>query len=826
MLTAKAQHIGLIYRGRGRRKHRVLSPYRVLDLTDERGHLAGLMLAMFGAEVIKIEPPGGIRTRQIGPFDASGASLTHAAYDRGKKSVVIDLESLEGKNQLRDLVKEADCLIESLGPCALDKLGLTTDSLLEINPSLVIGTLTAFGHSGPKAFWPATDITLMASACTMAFTGDADRSPVRVGVPQAFHFGAAAMAGGVIAGLYERGHSGVGQVIDVSAQQVIPIATQGGVLSEACNYSAPVRSGGGASVGPIDLRFVYPAKDGFVSITHVFGEVIGHVTAELMRWCLEEGFTTPEIVELDWVNFATLLESGEVSITTWEQAKTDVANCTASKTKAELLAVAMERRILMAPIADLREVVNSAQLSARGYFDDLDIGDQRILAPGAFAQVDPTPLKPLPQVSKLGADTEKILASNHYSVSKTPTTKISRKPLDGVKVVDFTWSLAGPYATRVLADLGATVVKIESSKKPDAARGFLPIWDNIPGSEQSAMFDSANAGKLSLSLDLSKPEAISVVHDLVGWADLVSESFSPKVMAGWGLGYEQLAKINKQIIMVSTCLNGQYGPLASFAGYGNLGAALSGFYGLAGWPDRPPAGPFGAYTDYTSTHFLIATILAALDQQRRTRMGAYIDLAQAEAAQHFISPALLDISANDHLISRSGNNDEAMVPHGGFQCQGDDNWIAIAVIDDNAWRELCRVIDRPDLEATRELKSLGGRKAARAIVEGELTKWTRSQSIDDAESQLIAAGIAAHRVQSSDECLADPQLAHRDAFLWMDHPNRRSIIENSRFKMSRSECKPTNRAPFVGEHTFNVLADILNYDGDRIADLAAAEVLE
>ena len=395
-----------------------------------------------------------------------------------------------------------------------------------------------------------------------------------------------------------------------------------------------------------------------------------------------------------------------------------------------------------------------------------------------------------------------------------------------MKVVDFTWSLAGPYATRVLADLGATVVKIESSKKPDAARGFLPIWDNIPGSEQSAMFDSANAGKLSLSLDLSKPEAISVVHDLVGWADLVSESFSPKVMAGWGLGYEQLAKINKQIIMVSTCLNGQYGPLASFAGYGNLGAALSGFYGLAGWPDRPPAGPFGAYTDYTSTHFLIATILAALDQQRRTRMGAYIDLAQAEAAQHFISPALLDISANDHLISRSGNNDEAMVPHGGFQCQGDDNWIAIAVIDDNAWRELCRVIDRPDLEATRELKSLGGRKAARAIVEGELTKWTRSQSIDDAESQLIAAGIAAHRVQSSDECLADPQLAHRDAFLWMDHPNRRSIIENSRFKMSRSECKPTNRAPFVGEHTFNVLADILNYDGDRIADLAAAEVLE
>ncbi|NCG39911.1 MAG: hypothetical protein GWP30_02850, partial [Actinobacteria bacterium] len=169
---------------------------------------------------------------------------------------------------------------------------------------------------------------------------------------------------------------------------------------------------------------------------------------------------------------------------------------------------------------------------------------------------------------------------------------------------------------------------------------------------------------------------------------------------------------------------------------------------------------------------------------------------------------------------------DAMVPHGGFQCAGDDNWIAIAVVDDAAWRELCRVIKRPDLEAMEELKLLGGRNAARTFVEGELTKWTQSQSVDDAESKLIAAGIAAHRVQSSDGCLADPQLAHRDAFLWVDHPNRRSIIENSRFKMSRSECTPTNRAPFVGEHTFDILADIVNYDGDRIADLAAAEVLE
>ena len=262
----------------------MLSGYRVLDITDQRGHLTGLMLSMLGAEVIKVEPPAGVATRNVGPFNHSGVSLTHLAYDRGKKSVVIDLDSAGGRDLLLDLVEGSDCLIESQGAGVLEGLGLSSEVLLARNPSLVIGTLTPFGHTGPKAHWPATDLTLMASACTMAFTGDVDRSPIRVSVPQAFHFGAAVLAGGVIAALYERGQSGLGQVVDVAAQQVIPIATQAGVLADACNFPTPIRSGGGATVGPINLRLVYPAKDGFVSITHVFGDAIGPVTARLMEW--------------------------------------------------------------------------------------------------------------------------------------------------------------------------------------------------------------------------------------------------------------------------------------------------------------------------------------------------------------------------------------------------------------------------------------------------------------------------------------------------------------------------------------------------------------
>ncbi|MDG2112769.1 MAG: CoA transferase, partial [Actinomycetota bacterium] len=460
----------------------MLSPYRVLDLTDERGHFAGMILAALGAEVIKVEPPGGVRSRRLGPFSRSGASLTHAAYDRGKKSVELDLGDEEGRAAFLALAAEADVVIESLGPGEFAALGYTAGVLHELNPGLVLGTVTPFGHDGPKAGWPATDITAMASACTLAFNGDSDRAPVRVGSPQAFHFGAAALAGGVVAALIERSTSGRGQVVDVSAQEVIPVAVQGGVLAGACNFPVPVRSAGGAKVGPIELRLVYPAKDGFVSITHVFGDVIGHVTARMMEWVADEGHVDRSIAELDWVHFAELIETGEVTAEQFDEAKAGMVSLLSTLTKAEIFEEAMKRRLLIAPIADPADVLASDQLRERGYFDEVSIGAERVLAPGAFAQASAQPLRPLTRVAALGEDNDELLGRPRAS-GAAPTPPNSgegglvggdagggARPLAGVKVLDFTWSLAGPLTTRALADLGATVVKIESVNKPDAAR--------------------------------------------------------------------------------------------------------------------------------------------------------------------------------------------------------------------------------------------------------------------------------------------------------------------------------------------------------------------
>ncbi|HXW83885.1 MAG TPA: CoA transferase, partial [Candidatus Binataceae bacterium] len=211
-----------------------------------------------------------------------------------------------------------------------------------------------------------------------------------------------------------------------------------------------------------------------------------------------------------------------------------------------------------------------------------------------------------------------------------------RLPLEDVRILDFMWVMAGPAATRMLADYGATIVRVESPTRIDTARTLGPAINNTPGPDSSGLFSNCNAGKLGITLDLSNPRSRGVVFDLVRWADVVTESFSPKAMRAWGFDYASLSKVNPDVIMLSTCLMGQTGPLARFAGFGNLAAAISGFHNLTGWPDRPPAGPFGAYTDYVSPRFTAIAILAALEYRRRTGKGQYIDQSQGEASLHFL----------------------------------------------------------------------------------------------------------------------------------------------------------------------------------------------
>ena len=329
---------------------------------------------------------------------------------------------------------------------------------------------------------------------------------------------------------------------------------------------------------------------------------------------------------------------------------------------------------------------------------------------------------------------------------------MARLPLEDVKILDFMWVMAGPAGTRMLADYGAVIVRIESPTRVDTARTLAPYQNNQIGPDASGLFSNCNAGKFGITLDIGNPRSREVISDLVKWADVVTESFSPKAMRAWGLGYPALRKIKPDIIMLSTCLMGQTGPLASFAGFGNLAAAISGFHNLTGWPDRHPAGPFGAYTDYVSPRFTAIAIMAALEYKRRTGKGQYIDQSQAEASLHFLTPALLDYSVNGRTNIRAGNSDRQFAPHGIYPSKGEDRWVAIVCKTDDDFIALCDVMKRPELARDARFKALSNRHQNAAALDEIISNWSRelepreAESLAQARSDPGACGAEQRRV--------------------------------------------------------------------------------
>ena len=825
----------------------MLGHIRVLDLSDGGALLCGQIFADLGADVIQIEPPGGAGARRLGPYAGGAAdserSLFWWSYARGKRGLVLDLDGEAGRSELRELAESADVLIESAPPGALAARGVGYDALAALNPALVVVSITPFGQDGPRAHEAATDLTVLAAAGPLALTGDADRAPVRVVVPQAFLHAAAEAAVGALVALHERVASGLGQHVDVAAQQAATIATQAYLLATPVGAAPATRVAGGVQAGPLRVEFTYPAKDGHVSVTHLFGSTIGPATRRLMEWVYDCGCCDEATRDKDWIAYTELLLSGQEPIAEFERVKRAIAACTATKTKAELLQAALDRGLLMAPARTLAEVIESEQLVARGWVQALEAPDgSRARHPGPFARFPAAPIRYQRRAPRLDEHAMEIRASARPHPSRRPQLQAAspwpqlqaaaragaaRRPLEGVKVLDFMWAVAGPLATRALADHGATVIRIESSRRLDVCRTILPFLRGEVAAENAALFHSTNVGKRMLTLDPSKPEGREAVLDLVRWADVVCESFTPGVLKKFGLDYETLRQVKPDLIMLSTCLMGQTGPLAGFAGYGNLAAAMTGFYELTGWPDRPPAGPFGAYTDYIAPRYNASAILAALEHRRLTGAGQHVDLAQAEAALHFLAPAILDYTVNGVLATRAGNRDRELAPHGVYPCAGDDRWVALAARDDRDWRALCEALGAPALGADERFATAAARLARHEQLDELVAGLTAPLEMEEVERRLHGAGVPASGVYNSPEAARDPQLAHRGHFVAVPHPTQgQAVVEGPRFRLSRTPAQLAGPAPSFGDSTQWVLESVLGYDDERIAALAIAGALE
>lgn len=404
---------------------------------------------------------------------------------------------------------------------------------------------------------------------------------------------------------------------------------------------------------------------------------------------------------------------------------------------------------------------------------------------------------------------------------------MSKGPLAGIRVADFTWIGAGSFTTKMLADFGADVIKVESSTRPDTLRMTAPFKDGRKGPNRSGYFADRNTSKRSICLNLKHPDALAIADRLIAQSDIVANNFSPGTMEKFGLGYERVARNNPGIVYLSMSMQGQDGPDSRYVGFGLTIGALSGLHSLSGPADRPPAGTSTNYPDHVPnpTHAAFA-VLAALRHKRRTGQGQFIDFAQTEPAIALIGTAIAEWSANGHLTERQGNDDPRAAPHGVYPCQGTDRWIAIGVHDDAQWRALLAVLGNGTEHES--WTRADARMAQRRELDAWLARMTTGWVAEELMLRLQQAGVPAGVVQRVNDLIdSDPQLAHRGHWVYLDHPEMgRTLYNGPPIQLSATPVHLRRAAPLLGQHTHEVCTDLLGLGEGEFAALQAAGVFQ
>jgi benzylsuccinate CoA-transferase BbsF subunit len=402
-------------------------------------------------------------------------------------------------------------------------------------------------------------------------------------------------------------------------------------------------------------------------------------------------------------------------------------------------------------------------------------------------------------------------------------------PLAGLRVADFCWIGAGSYTTKILGDLGADVIKIESSTRLDSLRLAGPYKEGKPGVNRSGYFADRNTSKRGITIDMKHPAGQGVVRKLVARSDIVANNFAAGVMEKFGLGPQDCARIRPDVIYLAMSMQGSQGPQRDFRGTGSSIAALTGIQELSGLPGRVPAGTGTNYPDHLPNpcHAAFA-VLAALRHRRRTGQGQYIDFAQTEPMLSLMGPTFLDLTVNGRLQQRKGNDHPWAAPHGVYPCAGKDRWIAITVMDDTQWAALVDAMGRPDWALQERWRTMPTRYRDRLELGALLGGWTAGQDAQELMLRLQAKGVPAGAVQDAHDVIrVDPQLAHRQHWVRLPHAEMgESIYNNLPFRSSRMPVRPTRPAPLLGEHTREVLHDLLGLSDREIDALQAEEVLK
>jgi benzylsuccinate CoA-transferase BbsF subunit len=397
---------------------------------------------------------------------------------------------------------------------------------------------------------------------------------------------------------------------------------------------------------------------------------------------------------------------------------------------------------------------------------------------------------------------------------------------EDIRVTVFAFLGVGPHSVKYLSEYGAEVIKVESRLRPDPMRAVAPFKDNIPGIERSQMFSKIDNNASSITLNLKHPKGLEIAKRLASKSDVVIDGWTPGTLTKLGLGYHDIRKTNPDVIMLSTCMQGQTGPAARHPGHGVTLSSLSGFNYITGWPDRAPAGISGPFTDVVGVLYSALALQAALEYRRRTGEGQYLDISQYECAIQFSSPRILDYLINGRELNRQGNRALYAAPHGVYRCRGEDRWCAIAVFTDEEWKSFCQVMGNPLWTQEPGFGTMQDRVKNAAELDKFVERWTLNYSPEEVMLLLQKAGVSAGVVQNGEDLWKDPQLKHRNSICELEHPEIGSAV-CQRVGVSLPEVHyELRRAPILGEHTEDICKRVLNMTDEEFVELFNDGVFE
>ncbi|MCK1296675.1 CoA transferase [Bradyrhizobium sp. 24] len=792
----------------------VLTHLRVIEIgSSAASSYCARLFADFGADVQKVEPPSGDPLRRSGPLTPSGQSAWFAFLNFNKSSIIIDSADADAVTRLTTLIEECDILVDGRDVDRAECPSIDVTGIRDRRSRLIYLEASWFGHDGPYAEFAATDSTIRALAGLIKLVGPIEGPPLHA--PD-FQTGILAGLWGFIAAtssIISQMKGGAGRSWSLNILES-NIALSEYLMFEAFASGDVMRRIGINRFWPGGPAGIYETKEGWLGVTTV-------TPTQWRAFC--------DMLGLPALRDDPALVLAEDRLIHMEQIERQFMPRLKARTAQEWFAEGLKRKIPVVPVPEISDLLVDPEKIARGAIVPVLFGEEKGLTVGSMQRLKSSPPRRGGRVPKLGEQQAFTNRRKHEAGASSPSSgsvDSDRQPMRGVRVIDFTMGWAGPLCTRILADLGAEVIKIEAIQYPDWWRGVDERPAFVAGQmyEKAVRFCIMNRNKLGITLDLKRPGGLDIAKRLAAGADIVVDNYSVDVLPKLGLGYDVLRSVNPRLVVMSMSAFGVDSAYRDCRAYGSTFEQASGLPTVIGNPDGPPVMSHIAFGDAVGGLNGCAAVLVALIHARNTGQGQFIDLAQIECMMPFAAP-WITVHSMGGAPTRYGNRHPHFVPHGCFRCAGEDSWIVLAATDAEMWQRLAVLIGRPEW-ATEPFKSAEARRAIEDVIETAIATWTLRLDADEAMSVLQTGKIAAGVVRSPIDLLKDPHLGLRAflqkverAFIGL-HPQPSMPI--------REDLEPyavRTAAPTLGQHNKAVLSGLLGISDAEISRLVTEGII-